>query len=290
MNIVLQRESGTKLIPMSEPILEEQVPVERVLSRSTLAAAFVSMFVPGLGLWWLGRRKTAVVMFSSFAAVASLFWCVRPAVSYWAWIVAYLGVLLLYIVSTSVTLALKPKPPVVRASRWWLALLVPVAFLVGGMICNLLQAVAGIHAYQTVNDSMEPTVHKDESFLVDTMVYKSVSPKSGDIIVFHHNDVVLIKRVIAVANHSISGAEGKLFVDGVPLNEPYVSHRMGGLPEEDNFGPIRIPEGTIFVAGDNRDLSLDSRSSEYGPVTLKDVVGRAMFLLSPRGRAGQALY
>jgi signal peptidase I len=89
----------------------------------------------------------------------------------------------------------------------------------------------------------------------------------------------IIKRVIAQGGETIEGRGGEIFIDGKMISEPYVVH-SGNAPDfMDDFGPLKIPQGKVFVMGDNRDISLDSRSPEIGPVDLASLRGRPMYLL-----------
>jgi signal peptidase I len=84
-----------------------------------------------------------------------------------------------------------------------------------------------------------------------------------------------IKRVIGVPGDTVEGRNGRVFVDGKAVDEPYLQPGM----QTSEFGPVKVPEGQIFVMGDNRTNSADSR--EFGPVPIDTVVGRAFLLIWP---------
>ena len=109
-------------------------------------------------------------------------------------------------------------------------------------------------------------------------------PRRGDVIVFQfpqNPSQDFIKRCIATAGQTVTIADKQVSVDGQPLREPYTQHtdpniRPAGFDFRDNYGPYTVPAGNLFMMGDNRDNSNDSRY--WGPVDLDLVKGRAMFL------------
>ena len=109
--------------------------------------------------------------------------------------------------------------------------------------------------------------------------------KRQDVIVFKPPDVPeidYIKRVIALAGEQVELIEGRVFIDGARLEEPYAV--FTGPSRGRTFGPLIVPAGRIFVLGDNRDSSRDSRT--FGTVNRESVVGRATKRFWPPARAG----
>ena len=104
--------------------------------------------------------------------------------------------------------------------------------------------------------------------------------KTGDVIGFYYNNVVLIKRVIAISGDLVDIAEdGTVTVNGVALDEPYVTEKALG---ECNINlPYQVPQGKCFVLGDNRDESVDSRNTAVGCVSDDVVLGRLLARIWP---------
>lgn len=130
--------------------------------------------------------------------------------------------------------------------------------------------------------SMEPTLEPGELLLLEKVSYYSHPPQRGDIVVFRlRGDPQnhLIKRVIALPGETLEIMNGRVYIDGRPLSEPYLSQAT-----RPDLTPRVIPPGTIFVMGDNRALSNDSRN--FGPVPLSDVIARAWVRYWPPGRIG----
>jgi len=134
--------------------------------------------------------------------------------------------------------------------------------------------------YKFPAKSMAPTLLPGERILVDLQYYRDHKPERGDIIVFEYpKDPAkdFLKRVIAIEKDVVKGEGRKIFLNGQPLEEPYVQHTRNEIAKEmDNFGPVTVPRGTVFVMGDNRDESLDSRL--FGVVSVEKVKGRVLYI------------
>ncbi len=125
--------------------------------------------------------------------------------------------------------------------------------------------------------SMYPTLQNHERLIVNKATYFFNEPEKGDIIVFSFSSQRdFIKRVIAVEGDIVEISDNQLFVDGVPLEEPYLENYYMM-----NFGPVTIPEGHIFVLGDNRGNSMDSRDPAVGYVSRERVKGKAVVIFWP---------
>lgn len=153
-----------------------------------------------------------------------------------------------------------------------------------------------VQAYKIPSGSMIPTLLIGDHILVNKFVYgvrnpftrelwiKGRLPKRREIIVFVYppnRKIDFIKRVIGLPGDVIEIRNKRVFVNGKPLNEPYVQYTDPKiLPPElsprDNFGPVKVPPGHLFVMGDNRDESYDSRF--WGFVPLKEVKGKAFII------------
>ena len=132
--------------------------------------------------------------------------------------------------------------------------------------------------YKTIAISMVPTVLHGEFILVNRNCYKDQKPQRGDIIVFecpYDSSKKMIKRVIAIETDVIKGANKNIYLNGRMIHEPYVQHTRDEIVKKmDNFGPLTVPEDALFVMGDNRDESFDSRF--FGVVSLDKVEGKAV--------------
>lgn len=135
-------------------------------------------------------------------------------------------------------------------------------------------------SFMVKGSSMEPTLHEGQRLLVDKITYKFRRPKTGEIVVFKYPrepKKKFIKRVIASEGQSIYIRDTKVQVNGMTLNEPYINEATEG-----DFDWSTVPEDSLFVMGDNRNRSMDSRDMQnVGYVPLKNVVGRAILVYWP---------
>jgi signal peptidase I len=124
--------------------------------------------------------------------------------------------------------------------------------------------------------SMEPTLHSGEFVLVNRLAYRFGEPRYGDVIVFRfprNPEQEYIKRIIGLPGDQVVIADRQVLVNGEVLEEPYIA----ALPRYENTWVI--PEGSLFVLGDNRNNSSDSHN--WGPVPIENVVGKAIFVYWP---------
>ena len=179
--------------------------------------------------------------------------------------------------------------------------LIVVALLLAFLIKTFL-----VQAFYIPSGSMIPTLEISDRVLVEKVSYRFRQPERGEIIVFQRPgsegarsgvsgqlrsfleglglaqpdaDIDLIKRVIGLPGETVRIRKGVVFVNGKRLTEDYAQ------PESRSFPKTTVPEGELFMMGDNRMNSQDSRFPELGTVPLDNVVGRAFVILWPPGRA-----
>lgn len=135
--------------------------------------------------------------------------------------------------------------------------------------------------------SMEPTLENQDRLVISNLFY---TPETGDIVVLSDKtglDVALIKRIIALPGQTVDINEnGEVLVDGKVLSEPYIAELIDEGHRGNMDYPLTVPEGTVFVMGDNRNHSTDSRFLEVGFVEEGEILGRVIFRLLPLDKIG----
>ncbi len=151
-----------------------------------------------------------------------------------------------------------------------IAVAVVLAFLIRTFIVEL---------YLVEGPSMRPTLQSAERLVVNKFIYRFRPPERGEILVFRYPrdpSRDFIKRVIAVPGDTIEIKEGRVYVNSVLLNEDYILSKTRG-----NYPLATVPEGKIFVMGDNRNNSEDSRFADVGFVPYELIKGKAILVFWP---------
>jgi signal peptidase I len=184
----------------------------------------------------------------------------------------------------------------------------PILLLIAFVLAFLLRTFV-LQVFYIPSSSMEPTLQIDDRMVVEKLTYLFREPNRGEIVVFEGETFVdpyadqstparvvrgvgqflgvvpasardFVKRVIGVEGDEIVIESGRVYVNGEPLDEPYVVYDDGS-----DYGPVTVPEGHLFFLGDNRPNSSDSRRS-LGFVPLDHVVGRAAVIIWPLDHSG----
>lgn len=166
---------------------------------------------------------------------------------------------------------------VLKAIKEWFTA-IALAFVIALIIRYFLFAPYEVHG-----TSMSPTLNGNEVLVVNKWIYTMKEPEYGDIIVFHTNEKKdpysqetkdFIKRIIGLPGDRIKIEDGELYRNGQRLSEDYINGQMEGSYDE-----VLVPEGHVFVLGDNRNNSKDSRV--IGTIDMRDVIGRAEMVILP---------
>jgi signal peptidase I len=158
----------------------------------------------------------------------------------------------------------------------------PVLIIVAVILAWIIKMVI-VQPFFIPSGSMEPTFYAGDHVLVNKFIYYFTEPKSKDVIVFEYPvdpSKDFIKRVIAVGGDKVKVEVGKVFVNGKELNEPYVPEKK----DSSNYSPRKVPKENVFVMGDNRTSSFDSRF--WGFLPGKKIIGKAFFIYWPINRIG----
>ncbi len=158
--------------------------------------------------------------------------------------------------------------------EWVISIIIAVCFA-------LLIRTFVVALYIVDGSSMKPTLLDGERLVVNKFLYRFKEPQKGDIIVFEYpsdREKDFVKRVIATPGDDIEIINGIVFLKGQPIKEKYIFEPM--ILAKD-YPKIHIPPGYIFVMGDNRNNSEDSRFRDVGLVSFENIKGKAMLLFWP---------
>lgn len=153
--------------------------------------------------------------------------------------------------------------------------------IIAALIFCVLLFVFVARMVNVVGNSMYPTLENSDKMIISNLFF---TPKQGDIVVLRKDTLMeepIVKRVIATENQivNIDFDAGIVYVDGEALSEPYVNELTH---DRENFdGPITVPEGCVFVMGDNRNASTDSRDGRLGCVDTRYIMGKVYFTIFP---------
>ncbi|MBN1756447.1 signal peptidase I [bacterium] len=263
-----------------------------------LFALILSFLLPGAGQLYNGQAWKALFFFTvtCCAPLGLLFQGLGYTLP--GMIILLVGTFLIWLIVLldAFFTARKRTPGLSWIQRRWFVILpivVGAVVLYGPLTrnvqCNFLAA------YKIPSDSMSPTLRDGDHIAVRMKCYNHLQPQWGDLIVFKEegdSNRQLIKRLTGLPGDRIEIRDKQLYRNGKAISEPwtqYLDDRIlpGELSPRDNYGPVEVPESSLFVLGDNRDNSLDSRQTGFVP--MQAVQGKALYIYWARvkSRIGQ---
>ena len=260
--------------------------MEKPKKRRPWVAFLLSCFTPGLGQVYNGQWKKAMVLW----IVGSLIVLGPPFLGMYQtfygfvlWIAVLIG-FFIFVLFDARKSAIQLKEMIPRPYNQWyvyLALCLTNLFLIQPLFSFLVRN--HFRAYRIPASSMEPALIVGDHFIATMGYYKSERPKRGDVIVFQNPkepSKELVRRVIGLEGEKVQIIQDKIYVNDKLTNDPWGSFERrdlsGRLSFLESFGPVRVPIGSLFVLGDNRHNSQDSRF--WGLVDLNKVRGKALYL------------
>jgi signal peptidase I len=259
--------------------------------RRPILAFLLSFFCRGLGQLYNGQSKRAIVFFSIEVVLLAIL-CMLFISTFGS----FRGLLTTFAVATPIGIAyaifvavdafkgahkireLKLR----RYNRWYIyaALLLAVYYVIDPVFV----LHKSFRPYRIPSASMEPALLAGDCLTSDVRFYRRHKPQRGDIVIFIYpgdRTKDFIKRVIAVEEETVEVRDKRVYINGREADDPWGCHveptTLGkALSPRDNMAPVRIPKDSIFVLGDNRDRSLDSRF--WGPIRVSDVKGKPLYI------------
>jgi signal peptidase I len=248
--------------------------------RKPILAFLLSLVTPGLGQIYNGQFKKGVSYLLGFALVyiVSSFLLVK-----FYGLILYLIIMIgffIFILIDAVRGANRLKAIALKPfNKWYIYLII---FLLSNVVViPLLRSTIKnniIQAYRIPSRAMEPTLLVGDHLMADMRIYKSQKPQRGDLIIFEFPkdpSKDFIKRVIGLEGEKVELINNKIYINDKLLDDRW-GHFTKDYPALDTFGPVVVPKDSLFVLGDNRDNSNDSRY--WGFVNVGKVRGKALYL------------
>lgn len=265
----------------SEPSLTTVGRTAAIRWRSP-GAALMSAMIPGLGQIVLDQAAMAALFIAAVAVWIFLFF--RPfrlESTNHGWLLLIVGGWLLTVAACCHALRSR-KEGKTAGSLLWLIILLPVTLIFPLMSQGIMLHEAGFRDFRIDGSSMEPVLRPGDTFMVDRFFFRTHPIARGEIVLLKSPNtpgVTIVKRVIALGGDTIGGKDGQIILNGNVLYEPYVEHT--GHPPEPliNFGPVAVSANKVFVMGDNRDVSLDSRTPYFGLIDDSAIVGKPLYII-----------
>lgn len=254
-------------------------------ARSRLAAAFFSLLLPGLGQLYAGRPRRAAALFGVLFAygVVTAFCRYGWLPNFWiaACVILAAPCIWLFAIVDAAVVARRGATAGGHYDRWYLALglLIAAPLVAVGLNATVASISTGPGYYEMSSGNMAPTLRVGETLLVDTRYFLGHPPAGGDVVAFirpQQSDTRSIARIVAVAGDRIEIGRGHIVVNDRPVDEPYIDAGDSGFALN-NRSATTVPAGTVYVLGDNRANSADSRL--YGPLPIGALIGRATEIL-----------
>jgi signal peptidase I len=269
-------------------------PVSR---RRPGVALLLAILTPGLGQIYNGQLKKAV---SGYIIVILLFIAMMPLLLTFPGAVVTLSTVVLVDIllmanawTTARRIGSDFEPRRYNNVRIYIAIILLSAFVIGPAVLAVARHMAPAKAYHIPSSGMSPGLQIGDVFMADKRSEQLREFGRGDIIVFRRPGdptIDIAKRVIGLPGETVEIREKQVLIDGEPLEDPWAHHiRQRALPQLDEFSPLKIPPDHLFVLGDNRDNSHDSRL--MGPIPVDRVVGKGLYIYFSRtpGRIGMRL-
>jgi signal peptidase I len=247
-------------------------------------AFFAGWFGIGLGYVYVGRIRlgvaTLVATFGIWAFSAWTRLIVSKASTLWL-----LAAILLLISVTSlvhpVVIAVRHRDaPKRNYNRWWVyGIWALGTFALAITLIDHRAQFFGYEPFRTPTESMAPTIERKEFFMTDTWRYKHHSPSNGEIVVFERPGepgIKYVKRIVGVPGDRVEARDAVLYRNGEAVAEPYLHALRPYIAYGRSFGPTLVGQGQVFVLGDYRDNSLDSRV--WGPIPIDHLHGQAQYI------------
>lgn len=274
--------------------------------RHPILAMFLQFLTPGLGHLYNGQIRKAIVIFliSLFGGV----FLFPASISTFNGLILFLAVglaFVLYIMIDALYSSIKLKRIKIRAyNKWYIYLII---IIVNAIIGNFYPVIESYQAFKIPAGSMKPTLLIGDHIIVDKQAYSNEKPLRGDVVVFQwpkDESKAYIKRIVGIEGDKVQIVKGALYINDeivktrslgkfsddsilqADVYEEIIGENRHSILDQiknsEDFGPVTVPEHSIFVLGDNRDNSMDSRY--WGFVSLNKIIGKPLYVYWARDK------
>lgn len=285
--------AGSAKMPLSQQLPDSADDLKRGLAgaekgRNPWIAGILTFFGVGLGHLYVGEARRGLFLF--FVAQVVLIAAALPLIYYYPGVSIFLGIVLIGFLFffcslfDAIRLAIRKRSAYAlkRYNKWYVYVgcSILAVFVLQPIVSSSIKSFI-IQAYKIPAGSLEPTILRGDHILARKLLAVRQGINRGDFVIFPYPEdrsKDFIKRVVALGGEVIEIVNKQVFINGSQIQEQYVIHSdpeivPKGTNPRDNFGPLTVPEGAVFVMGDNRDESYDSRF--WGVVEKASIIGKA---------------
>jgi len=274
---------------------EANGPMPNSRPRNPWIAVLCSIVDPGLGFVYNGNVIVGIgVSIASFVLLGLVIWCGLYR-SFLPFVISVSVSTMGYVILLSYVGMLAKRLGTVQLRRYNRGSIYVIYFLVGMIAREFILPDWPLKSYSIASSGMSPTLEEGDYVIVNRESYRHASPRAGDLVVFRYPrdpSQTYLKRLVGTEGQTISIREGHVYVDGeifmpalrvrrnranlLPSDYADKSIYPRGAGNEDNYGPVAVPHDSLFVLGDFRDNSLDSRY--FGFVHVRELLGKALYI------------
>jgi signal peptidase I len=256
-------------------------PLSRSANSVHIFSLFLSVLMPGLGQFYARQRKTAAAIYASGIVLYGLFWA--GLYKHFYGLLLWLTALFVYCVvniATAYTIGKKAGQNHVPYRCLAIYLLAAVVHLVL-FLPKLFQLGLPVKTYHIPTSSMAPALQVGDYFMVEQGVDPGTLQR-GDVVVFTsptHPNIAYVKRIIGLPADVVEISGAKVWINSMRLSEPYLSKNPSSPSYygRSHYGPLVVPQDGVYVLGDNRSHSADSR--QFKSIELKSIIGKALYIV-----------
>ncbi len=261
--------------------------MEKLKRRKPLVALLLSFITPGLGQTYNGRLKRGAIFYLVGFLLAAVLLFSGLLFKFYGMIfcLAILLLFFLFILLDAFIGAVKLKEITLKPyNKWYLYLIIFLisTFVIQPFVSSSIKNNIA-RAYKIPSSAMEPALLVGDHLIANMKIYKNEMPKRGDIVIFEYPkdpSKDFIKRVIGLEGEKVEIVRNKIYINDKLLDDPWGYYKESDLTkyfkELEQFGPVVVSKDSLFVLGDNRDNSQDSRF--WGYVNIRKLKGKALYI------------